>query len=101
MSGYEYIENMGKYNDEMDEVMNLLLDEDPGEDWVKTFEMSREIERAFPRYEISYEINLFKGNDVLLQISESRLVVGNLLQLNLPRLRGIKAFETFSVTFEK
>ena len=66
MSGDEYIENMVKYNDEMDEVMNLLLDEDPGKDWLKTFEMSREIERAFPRYEIPYEINLFKDNDVLL-----------------------------------
>ena len=46
MSGDEYIENMVKYNDEMDEVMNLLLDEDPGEDWLKTFEMFREIERV-------------------------------------------------------
>ena len=101
MSGDDYIENMIKYNDEMDEVMNLLLDEDPGEDWLKTFEMSTEIERAFSRYEISYEMNLFKDNNVLLQISESRVVVGNLLQLNLPRLRGIKEFETFSVTFEK
>lgn len=63
--------------------------------------MSRGTEQAFRRYDISYEITLFNDNDVLLQISGSRLVVGNLLRFNLARLKGIKAFETMSITFKK
>ena len=52
--------------------------------------ISREIEQAFCRY-----------RGILLQISESWIIVGNLLKLNLVRLKGIKAFETISITFKK
>lgn len=40
-----------EYNGKIDEVMNLGLDEDP-EDQLKAFEMSREIEQAFCRYDL-------------------------------------------------
>ena len=91
---------MVKYNDEMDEVMNLGLDDDPEVDWLKTFEMSREIEQAFRWYEM-YEISLFNDNVVLLQISDDRIVVGNLLKYNFAILKGIKASDTISERKEK
>ena len=59
----------------------------------KTIEMSRENEQTVYRYEI-YQINLFHDND-LLQISDNRLVVENLLLFNLATRKGIKRFEIF------
>lgn len=100
MNGNKYKYCVERYHTKMKEVVNLGIDEDPEEDWLQTFEISREIEQAFHTYEIADEISLFNNNDVLLQISESRLVVGNLLRLNLAGLKAIKAFGTITITFK-